>query len=417
MTPENILLYSFSLLFILTLVFKSILLILNIKSINENYDLVPHSFSHKISIQDHHKAQNYSRTRNLFSLYSNVFHALVLLLWLKFGLHEIDSIVQRFELSSIMAGVFYILLFSLCNYIISIPEGLYSTFVIEQKFEFNKVTPKIYIIDNIKQLTLGFVIGFPFLYIFLHILYALGELWWLYAWTFIMVFQFIMIWAYPAFISPLFNKFSPLEDDELKQMIEDLGKRSQISFKDYYVMDASLRSAHGNAYFTGLGKFKRIVFFDTLLKSLSSKEVIAVLAHELGHMKKKHILKSIMIGTLSLFITLFIMGELYSSPFFYNAFGFTKNEPYIALVIFLLISPFYTYFFTPLSSWLSRKHEFEADEFAAKVSDPKDLISALLQMYKDNSSTLTPHRLYSKFYFSHPPAKERIEFLNKFIKD
>jgi STE24 endopeptidase len=223
-----------------------------------------------------------------------------------------------------------------------------------------------------------------------------------------------MIWAYPKFIAPLFNKFSKLDDNNLIEEVGKLGERCKINFKDYYVMNASIRSSHGNAYFTGFGKNKRIVFFDTLLSSLKHEDGVSVLAHELGHFKKKHIMKSIIMSSVFLFLGLFVIGQLYANPEFFKAFGFTTKEPYIALLLFVLISPYYTFLFTPVSSWLSRKNEFEADEFAATHASAKELISALLKMYKDNSSTLTPHPVYSKFYFSHPPAKERIDFLSTF---
>jgi STE24 endopeptidase len=229
-----------------------------------------------------------------------------------------------------------------------------------------------------------------------------------------MAFQFIMIWAYPKFIAPLFNKFSKLDDEDLTQEIDKLSKRCDINFKDYFVMNASLRSSHGNAYFTGFGKNKRIVFFDTLLKSLNVDEVVSVLAHELGHLKKKHIIKSIIMSSAFLFIGLFILGQLYNSPKLFEAFSLSTNEAYMALLLFVLIAPYYTFLLTPLMSWLSRKNEFEADEFAATHASAKKLITALLKMYKDNSSSLTPHPTYSKFYYSHPPAKERIDFLKKF---
>jgi STE24 endopeptidase len=407
--------YSFLFFFTLTLVIKFVLLLMNIKHVKGNYSEVPPQFQEIITLEDHQKAQNYTITKNKFNLIGILFHGVILLLWLETGvLATLQSVIEPLSTSVVIQGVLYLIAFSLINSLISLPESLYSTFCIEEKYGFNKMTPKIFVIDLFKQFALSMIIGVPFIYLVLKILYSLGDLWWLYTWVFIIGFQFIIIWAYPKFIAPLFNKFSKLDDEELTAEVDKLSERCQINFKDYYIMNASIRSSHGNAYFTGFGKNKRIVFFDTLLKSLETNEVVAVLAHELGHLKRKHIMKSIIISSLFLLLGLYILGALYSNPALFQAFGLTGSEPYLALLLFVLISPYYTFLFTPLSSWMSRKNEFEADEFAATHASGKKLISALLKMYKDNSSTLTPHPVYSKFYFSHPPAKERIEFLKSF---
>lgn len=406
---------SFLFFFFLTLVIKIVLLILNIKNIKINFKSVPPEFQKIIQLEDHHKAQNYTITKNKFNIFEIILHGAILLVWLETDLLNFFSQwVVSFESSKVLQGVYFIFLFTVINSILSIPESLYSTFVIEEKFGFNKTTPALFIKDFFKQILLSTVIGLPFIYLTVKILYTLGDNWWLYTWLFIMVFQFVMIWAYPKFIAPLFNKFTKLEDDKLIEDVDALSKRCDIQFKEYYIMNASIRSSHGNAYFTGFGKNKRIVFFDTLLKSLESGEVISVLAHELGHLKKKHIIKTIIMSSFFLLAGLFVLGQLYANPALFNAFGFSSQEPYVALLLFVLILPYYTFLFTPVSSWLSRKNEFEADEFAATYASSNQLVSALLKMYKDNSSTLTPHPWYSKFYFSHPPAKERIEFLNKF---
>lgn len=406
---------SFLFFFILTIIIKVTLLLLNIYHIKHNFGQVPTEFSEIISLEDHQKAQNYTVVKNKFSLVSIFFHGAILLVWLESGLLEgLYNTITQVSSSPVYQGVIYIFIFSLLNSILSLPESLYSTFVIEEKFGFNKTTKILFIKDLFKQFLISTIIGLPFLYFVIKILYELGNSWWLYTWFFILAFQFIIIWAYPKFIAPLFNKFSELEDKDLIKEVAELGERCELQFKDYFVMNASLRSSHGNAYFTGFGKNKRIVFFDTLLSSLAPDEVISVLAHELGHFKRKHILKSIIMSSIFLLIGLYILGQLSTSTEFFKAFGFQENEPYIALLLFSLIISYYTFLFTPISSWLSRKNEFEADEFAATHASAKKLITALLKMYKDNSSSLTPHPLYSKFYFSHPPAKERIEFLNKF---
>lgn len=406
---------SFLFFFTLTLAVKIILLVLNIYHIKANFGQVPAEFEQTINLEDHQKAQSYTAIKNKFALFNLLYHGGILLIWLKSGfLNELLSFVRSLSESPIYQGILYIFIFSFLNSVLSLPESLYNTFVIEEKFGFNKTTPLLFIKDLLKQFLVSLVIGLPFLYFILAILYQLGEMWWLYTWGFIMLFQFVIIWAYPKFIAPLFNKFTELKDKDLIKNVDHLSEKCDITFKEYYVMNASLRSSHGNAYFTGFGKNKRIVFFDTLLSSLKSEEVVSVLAHELGHFKHKHILKSILMNSIFLLLGLFVLGQLSHHPEFFKAFGFSSTEPYIALLLFTLISSYYTFLFTPISSWLSRKNEFEADEFAATHASAQRLISALLKMYKDNSSSLTPHPLYSKFYFSHPPAKERIDFLNKF---
>lgn len=418
MTTANIIHTSFLLFFSVTIIIKIILLLLNIYHMKKNFSQVPSEFSETINLEEHQKAQNYTITKNKFSLLSLFFHGTILLCWLETNaLNILYQWVLQLANSPIYQGVIFIIVFSILNSIISLPESIYNTFVIEEKFGFNKTTPKLFIKDLLKQFVVSIIIGAPFLYFVLSILYHLGDSWWLYTWGFILIFQFIIIWAYPKFIAPLFNKFSELDDNELIREVNNLSSKCDVHFKDYYVMNASLRSAHGNAYFTGFGKNKRIVFFDTLLKSLQKEEVISVLAHELGHFKRKHILKSIVMSSIFLLIGLFVLGKLYNNPNFFQAFNFEVTEPYIAVLLFSLISSYYTFLFTPISSWLSRKNEFEADEFAATYASAKKLISALLKMYKDNSSSLTPHPLFSKFYYSHPPAKERIDFLNTFIKE
>jgi STE24 endopeptidase len=376
---------------------------------------VPLQYSDIITLEEHQKAQNYTVSKNKLSIVTIILHCIVLLAWIETPLlRNLILLIQELELNAITTGVCLIFSFSFINSLIDFPTSIYSTFKIEEQYGFNKMTPALYLKDLLKNFVISLVIGIPFLYAFIYILYGLGEFWWLYSWVFILIFQFSIIWAYPKFIAPLFNKFNRLTDEQLELQINELAKKTNLHFKDYYVMDASIRSSHGNAYFTGFGKNKRIVFFDTLLKTLESNEVIAVLAHELGHLYKKHILKSIISSSLFLFIGLYILGQLSQSPAFFSAFSIESNDKYTALLLFMLVVPYYTYLMTPISSWFSRKNEFEADEFAATHASAKCLITALLKMYKDNSSTLTPHPFYSKFYYSHPPADERIEFLQQF---
>lgn len=401
----------FIILFIMTVLTKLTLIGLNIKSVQENVK-VPAEFSSVINQEQHEKAQTYSLAKARFSLGQLVFNQVILIAWLFSGL--LDLLAQSIEsigLGPLSVGVIFLLAFNIINGVISLPFDWYFNFELEEKFGFNKMTPKIFIIDHIKQFFLGLAIGVPLLYAILFFLYKTGDNWWLITWAFIVAFQFIMIWAYPKFIAPLFNKFKPLDDEKLSAKIATLLDSCKLVFKDFYTMNASIRSSHGNAYFTGFGKNRRIVFFDTLLETLEDNEVIAVLAHELGHLKRKHILKSIVISTAGLFVGLYILSLAVKNQILVQSFGIKTTEKYMQLLLFTLTVPFFTYFLTPISSWFSRKNEFEADEFAATHAHAKDLISALLKLIRDNSSTVTPHPVYSKFYFSHPPPRERIAFL------
>ncbi len=420
MNLDQIIHNSFILFLALTIITKITLLLLNIKHVKLNLASVPLKFREKIDLESHQKAGKYTITKNYFNLFTILLNTVILLFWLEAGaLGSLNSFIAGYlsDYSPVSIGVALFIVFNLVNTLLSIPESLYSTFVIEEKFGFNKVTAKIFIVDFLKQLILSLVIMIPLLYGVFYLLYSAGTLWWLYTWASIIVFQFVLIWAYPKFIAPLFNKFSPLSDEELEVKIKTLTDSTKIPFKDYFVMNASLRSSHGNAYFTGFGKNKRIVFFDTLLKTLNANEVVAVLAHELGHLKKKHIMKSICISSLLMLLGLYFLGQIYQEQALFNAFKMNTSEPYMAMLIFTMIIPYYLYFLTPLSSLLSRKNEFEADYFAAQHANADDLITALIKMYKDNSSTLTPHPIYSKFYFSHPPANERVTFLEGLIKE
>lgn len=415
MISSTNILYAFIIFFILVSCSKILLLFLNINHIRKHLNAVPTKFQSIIGLPEHKKAQNYTIAKNKLSICSLLIHSVVLLVWLFCNqLNLLHEYINSLGYSELTLGTVFLISFSIINTTVEIPQSIYSTFYLEEKFGFNKTTPKIFIVDMVKQTILSVVIGLPLIYTVLFMLKNAGTMWWFYTWLFLIVFQFVMIWAFPKFISPLFNKFTPLEDKELIKDIQDLCNRCQIVFKDYFVMNASIRSSHGNAYFTGFGKNKRIVFFDTLIQSLSYGQVISVLAHELGHFKKKHIIKSIFVGMTTMFIGLAILGYFYDKPEFFQAFSITTGSNHIALLLFMIVTPYFTYFLTPFSSWSSRKNEYEADQFAAENASAKELIGALLQMYKDNSSTLTPHPWYSKFYFSHPPAAERVKFLERF---
>jgi STE24 endopeptidase len=302
---------------------------------------------------------------------------------------------------------------TLISSLLDLPFSLYHTFITEERFGFNKTTLATWVVDLLKTALLVVLLGLPLVAAILWLMNQAGTHWWIYAWLLWMGFSLIMIWAYPAFIAPLFNKFSQLQDVDLKTRIEALLSRCGFQSRGVFVVDGSRRSAHGNAYFTGFGKNKRIVFYDTLLDSLSTDEVEAVLAHELGHFKRKHIVKSLLLSSVISAIGFAILALLMRSDWFYAALGVQTTSTHAALLLFMMIMPAFTYFISPVFSALSRKHEFEADEFAHSNSDYRALISALVNMYRDNASTLTPDPLHSMFYDSHPPASIRINHLEQ----
>lgn len=383
-----------------------------IKHIHNHKDRVPAAFVEKISLQEHQKAADYSITKLKFGRYSLAWETLWLLIWtLAGGLSFIDAWWQGYQLSALWTGIAVILSLTLLMSILDMPFSLYSTFVIEQNFGFNKTTLKIWISDLLKQALLMIIIGVPLVAAILWLMNQAGQYWWVYAWGLWTAFSLFMIWAYPAFIAPLFNKFTTLEDESLKARIDALLQRCGFKSKGVFVVDGSRRSAHGNAYFTGFGSNKRIVFYDTLLESLSENEVEAVLAHELGHFKRNHIKKSLGLSILMTLGGFALLAWLMQSPWFYSAMGVETASTHTALLLFMFVLPVFTYFISPIFSAMSRKHEFEADDFAKQQSDYKALVSALVNMYRENASTLTPDPIHSMFYDSHPPASIRIAHL------
>jgi STE24 endopeptidase len=384
----------------------------HIKHIRSNRQAVPDAFSDKIPVEAHHKAADYTQAKVKTGLSELIVGSVFLLLWtLAGGLQLLDSWWRSFELSSIWTGTGFILSVILIMTILDLPMSIYRTFKLEESFGFNKMTPKIFIMDMIKNGIVGLLIGTPLLLLVLWIMENSGSYWWLYVWATWLSFSVIMMWAYPAFIAPLFNKFRPLEDGELKTRIENLLSRNGFKSQGIFVMDGSTRSAHGNAYFTGLGANKRIVFFDTLIDELSHDEIEAVLAHELGHFKCNHIKKRIsVLGTVFL-IGLAILGWLINETWFYNGLGVEQASTYMALILFVIVSPAFTFFLQPIFSFISRQHEFEADDFAASQAQTENLITALVSLYRENANTLTPDPLYSAFHDSHPPAPIRIAHL------
>jgi len=384
----------------------------NKNHIIENRNLVPERFQSVITLEEHQKAADYSVAKIKVGQFFSIFDFILLLVWtLGGGLAALDRLVATFSLSPIWEGMAFLALFGAINTLLSLPQSIYSTFVIEERFGFNKMTPALFVKDMLKGLVLGAVLGLPLFAGLLWVMQSLGEYWWLYGWPLLTGFQFLLLWAYPRFIAPLFNKFSAMDEGEHKEKVEALLGRTGFTSNGLFVMDASIRSSHGNAYFTGFGKNKRIVFFDTLIKTLSPGEVEAVLAHELGHFKKKHVIKQLVKGVTFSFIAFFILGKLMTWPEFFVGHGVPVLKTHLALILFALVSGVYTFWTTPLGAKVSRKYEFEADAFAAQFANPNELISALVKLYKENASTLTPDPTYSAYYHSHPPALIRVKHL------
>ena len=408
-----------TLLFIISLFsYLSIELWLNHKNqqhILANRDQVPADFSTVVSLEEHQKAADYSLTKLALSRWVLFIDSLLLLGMTIGGGFQI--VYDFWETSTLLSGierdvVFLLSVFGLMS-LVGLPFSLYSTFVIEQKFGFNKTTPIKFVTDLVKQWTLMLVLGVPLLWGMVAIMNSfINDVWWLYAWAGWMAFNVLLLWAFPIWIAPLFNKFTPLADGEMKDRIEALLIKTGFNSNGIFVMDGSSRSGHGNAYFTGLGKNKRIVFYDTLLEKLSVDEVEAVLAHELGHFKHGHIKQRFIEGALMSLAGLALLGFLLTLPEFYSGLGMSTQSPAIALLLFMTAVPTLFFWLSPLMAIKSRTHEFEADAFAAQHASATSLISALLGMYRDNASTLTPHPWYSAYHDSHPPAKIRIDHLN-----
>lgn len=373
---------------------------------------VPADFSGSITLQQHQHAADYSMAKTRLSLLSAVIDTgLILCLTLGGGLDWISQQIQQLHTSAMLGGILLVVAVTIISSAISLPISLYSTFRIEARYGFNKMTLRMFVLDLIKGSLIGAIIGLPLLALVLWLMAQAGPLWWLWVWLVWSAFQLLMVALYPTLIAPLFNRFSPLEDLELKQRIEALLARTGFKSQGVFVMDGSRRSSHGNAYFTGFGSAKRIVFFDTLLKQLAPQEIEAVLAHELGHFKRKHIVKRISFAFALSLGFLFILGQLLDASWFYTALGVSTPSTAMALILFFMAVPAFTFPLTPLSSLMSRRHEYEADSFAASQAEAQHLIDALVKLYRDNASTLTPDPLHSAFYDSHPPASLRIAHL------
>lgn len=379
----------------------------------QQHALVPPSeFADFISAQDHQKAIKYSSAKLTLSQFHLIYDAILLFYWFPF--RGAEKLFLSIPFNGIHGEVFFLVSFTLIQFCLNLPWSIFSTFYLEEKYGFNQSTPKLFIIDHLKGLLLGALIGIPLLYAIFALFNALGQWWWPFSFLLMTAFQFFLLWIYPTLIAPWFNKFRALESEELKNGIENLVQSAGFEAKEVFVMDASKRSSHGNAYFTGFGKSKRVVFFDTLLKQLQTPEILAILAHELGHMKLKHIPKSMMASTALSFAGFWLMGQLAPAEWFYIGHFVRVTSPALLLLLFVQVIPLYTFWFSPIGSWISRRREFEADAYAAKETDPQNLIQGLLKLYQQNASPVVTDKIYSGFYHSHPPAQERIKRLESF---
>ncbi|MPV64638.1 M48 family metallopeptidase [Burkholderia sp. BE17] len=412
--------FSFTLLFALAVlamvVTKLWLASRQIRFVAAHRNGVPAQFSATIPLTAHQRAADYTVERTRLTMLEIVVSAAVLVgLTLLGGVGALDTLLTGWlgrgygQQVALVAAVLVIMS------VIDVPFEYYRQFGVEQRFGFNRMTKRLFFTDMLKNSLLGAALGLPLLFVVLWLMNQAGNLWWLWTWIVWVAFQMLVLLIYPTFIAPLFNKFEPLKDDALRSRIESLMKRCGFAAKGLFVMDGSRRSAHGNAYFTGFGASKRIVFFDTLLARLSGQEIEAVLAHELGHFKRRHVMKRMLVSFVLSLVLLALLGWLAQRAWFYTGLGVTPSldtsNAGAALVLFFLAIPVFLFFATPFSSLTSRKHEFEADAFAASQTDAQDLVSALVKLYEDNASTLTPDPVYTAFYYSHPPASQRIDRL------
>lgn len=386
-----------------------------IRSVKQHRGAVPEPFQAYISLEDHQKAADYTVTKLNFAQTLIIPEAILFLIWtLGGGLNFIDQTWQQAGFSPIWTGVAVIMTFMIIQHLIDLPSDYYRTFIIEEKFGFNKTTLKLFVVDMLKGLLLSFLIGIPLIALILWIMADNGNTyWWVWVTGVIIGFQILMLWAYPTIIAPMFNTFQPLEDETLKSKINHLLDRNGFKGEGAFVMDGSKRSGHGNAYFTGFGQKKRIVFFDTLLKNLSPDEIEAVLAHEIGHFKRHHLIKRLIFAVFITTASFATLAWLMNQTWFYQGLGISTPSNYMALLLFTLIMPLFTFFLSPMFAALSRKHEFEADNFAVEQTNAQMLSQALVKLYQENASTLTPDALFSAFHDSHPPAPVRIAHLSK----
>jgi STE24 endopeptidase len=388
-----------------------------IRHVLAHRDIVPKEFSEKIGLPSHQRAADYTVAKVRLKMFEMLFDAAVLIgLTLMGGLQYIDTLTSSFTSHVLLRQVLLVMSVFMLLGVLGIPFALYRQFKLEAHFGFNRMTLKMFVSDTIKEAILGALLGVPLIAAVLWLMAEAGTLWWLWAWALWTGFSLLVAFIFPTWIAPLFNKFTPLDDAALAQSIQELANRCGFTLSGLFVMDGSKRSAHGNAYFTGFGRARRIVFFDTLLARLTPNEIIAVLAHELGHFKHRHILKRMITMFVGSLIFFALLGWLATQSWFYTDLGVipqmgTRNDA-MALLLFFLVVPIFTFGLTPIRSWLSRRDEFEADRFARDQSSADELINALVKLMDDNASTLTPDPVHSAFYDSHPPAAIRIRHLS-----
>jgi STE24 endopeptidase len=405
--------FAFALTLLAGLVLKFWLSARQIRHVAQHRAEVPPAFARTVTLAAHQKAADYTITKARFGMLELALGTVVLVAWtLLGGLSALNQVLLGWLGGGMGQQVALLAAFALISGLIDLPVTLYQTFVIEARFGFNKMTLKLWLLDLLKNSLIGAVIGLPIAALILWLMGAAGNRWWLWAWVVWMGFNLLLLLIYPTFIAPLFNKFAPLEDETLKARVTALMQRCGFAAKGLFVMDGSKRSAHANAYFTGFGASKRVVFYDTLLAKLSAGEVNAVLAHELGHFKHKHVIKRIVSMFALSLLGFALLGWLATKVWFYTGLGVQPNlrapNDALALLLFMLALPVFSFFIAPVLAYFSRQHEFEADVYAVAQTSGPDLASALLKLYEDNASTLTPDPVYVKFHYSHPPASERL---------
>ncbi|HHH45781.1 MAG TPA: M48 family peptidase [Thiotrichales bacterium] len=384
----------------------------HMRHVKAHADRVPEPFRENIPLEAHRRAAEYTLARARLDQAETLWQAVVLLGWtLGGGLDLLDGFWRGFGWEPVATGTAVLLSALAINSLLELPFSIWHTFVIEDRFGFNRTTPATFVSDLLKQALLLVVIGGPLIALVLWLMERAGSLWWFDVWLVWMGFTLLMMWAWPTFIAPLFNRFEPLKDEALRQRIERLLSRAGFSSQGVFVMDGSRRSGHGNAYFTGFGRNKRIVFYDTLLDTLSPDEIEAVLAHELGHFRRRHVQKQLAVMALLSLAGLWLLGWLMNTPAFFAGLGVSHPSTYNGLLLFLMVMPLFGVFLQPVINAFSRRYEFEADDFAARQTDARRLVSALVKLYRENASTLTPDPLYSAFHDSHPPAPVRIAHL------
>lgn len=384
-----------------------------IRHVAQHRHAVPAPFAQAVTLPAHHKAADYTIAKARFGLLTSAVEAALLLGWtLLGGLHSLNQLLLDMLGGGMVQQLVLVGAFALIGGLLTLPLEWWSSFRIEERFGFNRMTLGLWLGDLVKGALVGVLLGLPIVALVLWLMGAAGPVWWLWAWGVWMGFNLLMLLLYPTLIAPLFNKFEPLEDETLKNRVTALMQRCGFAAKGLFVMDGSKRSAHANAYFTGFGAAKRVVFFDTLLKQLDPAEVDAVLAHELGHYKRRHILQRLVLMFALSLAGFALLGWMSGQAWFYTGLGVqpAMDAPNnaLALLLFVMVVPLFTYFLQPLMAQLSRRHEFEADAYAVAQTSGTHLANALLKLYKDNASTLTPDPVFARFYYSHPPASERL---------